>query len=161
VELFSVLNELEELIESSTKVPMTKRILVDEDKLLDYLDRIRTALPEEIRQAKWVMQERDKFLAEAKREANRTMEEAKSEAGRTVEDAQKQLQRQADQSEVVRLAEFKAAEIQDQARDVATEIKQGARNYAEDILARLEINLAKVMEQVQAGRDELKSMNKK
>lgn len=161
MELFNVLNELEELIESSTKVPMTRRILVDEDKLLDYLDRIRTALPEEIRQAKWVIQEKEKFITEARQEANRTLEDARNEAGRTVEDAQKQLQRQADQSEVVRLAEFRAAEIHDQAREVADEIKQGARHYAEDILAHLEDNLAKVMAQVQAGRDELKSMNKK
>lgn len=160
MELFNVLNELEELIESSTKVPMTRRILVDEEKLLDYLDRIRTALPEEIRQAKWVVQEKEKFIAEAKREANRTLEEAKNEAGRTYEDAQKQMQRQADQSEVVRLAEFKAAEIQDQAREVASEIKQGARDYAEDVLVRLEVNLTKVMAEVQAGRDELKSLNK-
>lgn len=160
MELFNVLNELEELIESSTKVPMTKRILVDEEKLLDYLDRIRTALPEEIRQAKWVVQEKEKFIAEAKREATRTLEEAKNEAGRTYEDAQKQMQRQADQSEVVRLAEFKAAEIQDQAREVASEIKQGARDYAEDVLVRLEVNLTKVMAEVQAGRDELKSLKK-
>lgn len=160
MELFNVLNELEELIESSTKVPMTKRVLVDEEKLLDYLDRVRTALPEEMRQAKWVMQEREKVIAEARREAARVLEDARGEAGRTVEDAQKQLERQADQSEVVRLAELKAAEKEEQAREVAEEIKQGARDYAEDVLGELENKLAKILTQVSAGREELKKMNK-
>ncbi len=67
MEIFNVLNELEELVEASIKVPLTRRVMVDEDRLLDYLDRIRTSLPEEIRQAKWVIQEREKVMSETKR----------------------------------------------------------------------------------------------
>jgi vacuolar-type H+-ATPase subunit H len=147
VELFNVLNELEELIESSPKVPMTKRVLVDEDRLLDYLDRIRTSLPEELRQARWVIQERDKVINDSKREALRI-----------IEDAEKHLEKQAVESEIMRKAQEMADEIRLRNEEVARQIKQGARDYADDILAGLEDKLNNILQQIQAGRDELRGM---
>lgn len=147
MELFNVLNELEELIESSPKVPMTKRVLVDEDRLLDYLDRIRTSLPEELRQARWVIQERDKVINDSKREALRI-----------IEDAEKHLEKQAVESEIMRKAKEMADEIRLRNEEVARQIKQGARDYADDILAGLEDKLNNILQQIQAGRDELRGM---
>lgn len=150
MELFNIINEMEELIESSPKVPMTRRVLVDEDRLLDYLDRIRTSLPEELRQAKWVIQEREKVITDSKREALRIME-----------DAEKQLERKADESEVTRKAQEMAAQIQAQAEEVAQQIKEGARDYADEILADLESRLDKIMQQINEGRNELQGMKQK
>ena len=61
MDLLSALNELEELIENSGRVPLTRKVMVNEDSILDLLDRIRTTIPEEIRQAKWIIQERRKL----------------------------------------------------------------------------------------------------
>jgi hypothetical protein len=58
MDLITALNELEELVENSSKVPLTHKVIIDEDRLLDLLDHIRTSLPEEVRQAKWILQER-------------------------------------------------------------------------------------------------------
>lgn len=149
MELFNIINEMEELIESSPKVPMTRRVLVDEDRLLDYLDRIRTSLPEELRQAKWVIQEREKVITDSKREALRIME-----------DAEKQLEKKADESEITRKAQEIAAQIQAQAEDVAMQIKEGAREYADEILAELENRLENIKQQIVAGREELQGMKK-
>ncbi|MBF7082364.1 ATPase [Desulfallas sp. Bu1-1] len=147
MELFNILNELEELIERSPKVPMTRRVLVDEDRLLDYLDRIRTSMPEELRQARWVIQEREKVITDSKREALRI-----------IEDAEKQLEKRADESEITRKAQERAMEIQQRAEEVAMQIKQGARDYADEILAGLEEQLGRIMTQIQEGRNELKGM---
>lgn len=147
MELFNVLNEMEEFIENSPKIPMTRRVLVDEDRLLDYLDRIRSTIPEEMRQARWVIQEREKVLAESRKEA-----------GRLLEDAQKQLEKRAEESEVVRQARAMAEEIVAKAKQVAREIKQGAREYADEILGGLEGELEKLMAQIRDGRSELKGM---
>jgi len=147
LELFNIINEMEELIESSPKVPMTRRVLVDEDRLLDFLDRIRTSLPDELRQAKWVIQEREKVITDSKREAMRIME-----------DAEKQVEKKADESEVTRKAYDLAAQIQAQAEEVAIQIKQGARDYADDILAGLESKLEQIAQQIRAGRIELQDM---
>ncbi|MCL6634976.1 MAG: ATPase [Peptococcaceae bacterium] len=147
MDLLSALNELEELIESSGKIPLTRKVMVDEDRLLDLLDRIRTTIPEEIRQARWIIQEREKVLDDSKKEAMRILE-----------DAQKQVERRADESEVARQAKAVAEEIVAKAESVAREIREGARQYADDILANLQESLGKILNQIEQGRSELKAM---
>lgn len=149
MELFNALNELEEIVENSIKVPMTRRVLVDEDRLLDMLDRIRTTLPEEIRQAKWIIQEREKVLAETKKEA-----------GRIMEDVQRQMEKRVDESEIARLAKIKAEETIERAESIAREIKQGAREYADEILNELEKRIESLVSLIRDGRAELKGLKK-
>jgi cell division septum initiation protein DivIVA len=138
---------MEELIENCARIPMTRKVLVDEDRLLDFMDRIRTTMPDEIRQAKWIIQEREKVIADSKREAERVLE-----------DAQKEIEKQAEESEVARQARMVAEEIINKAKTIAQEIRDGARAYADDVLKSLAENTARVMEQIQQGRDELKEM---
>lgn len=149
MELYNALNELEEIIENSIKVPMTRRVLVDEDRLLDMLDRIRTTLPEEIRQAKWIIQEREKVLTETKKEA-----------GRIMEDVQKQMERRVDESEISRLAKIKAEETIERAENIAREIRQGAREYADELLNELEKKIEGIISEIRDGRAELKGLKK-
>jgi len=138
---------MEELIENCARIPMTRKVLVDEDRLLDFMDRIRTTMPDEIRQAKWIIQEREKVIADSKREA-----------ARILEDAQKEIEKQAEESEVARQAQIVAEEIINKAKTIAQEVREGARAYADDILKSLAENVAGVMEQIQQGRDELEEM---
>ena len=145
MELFNVLNELEELIEESPKVPMTRRIMVDEGRILDYLDRIRTSLPEEVRQAKWLVKERDKVLSESKKEAQRMLE-----------DVTREIEKRADDSEIVKQAEQIAEATIKKAEEVAGKIRLGAREYADEILQGLEEKLGKIVEEIQMGREELR-----
>lgn len=148
MELFNVLNEMEEFIEESPKVPMTRKVLVDEERLLDFVDRIRAVLPEEVRQARWLMQERDRVLAESKNEAMRLLESA-----------QQQLTKRAEESEVVKRAEEMAEQVIERAKKISKEIKEGARDYADDILEKIESDLNKILLQIQQGRQELKEMS--
>jgi len=147
VDLLSALNELEELIESSGKIPFTRKVMVEEDRLLDLLDRIRTTMPEEIRQAKWIIQEREKVLGDSQKEAMRILD-----------DAQRQIERKADDSEVVRQAKIVAEEVVAKAESVAREMREGARGYADDILVNLQESLGKIISQIEQGRSELRMM---
>lgn len=147
MELLNALNEMEEVIESSFKVPLTKKIMVDEDLILDMMDRIRTTLPEEIRQAKWIIQEREKVMSDTKKEA-----------GRLMEDVQKQMERQVDDNEITRLAKLKADETIEKAELIAQEIKQGARDYADELLKDLEKRIEIIIEEIQGGRIELQGI---
>ncbi|HBQ28139.1 ATPase [Peptococcaceae bacterium SCADC1_2_3] len=149
MEMYSILNELEELIGNSTKIPFTRRLIVDEDKFLDYIDRIRASLPEEMRQAKWVIQEREKVI-----------EGSKKEAERIIESAQKELEKRADESEIVQQAKVSANEILQKAEGLSNDIKQGARVYADEILQKLEEELNKVIKEIKNGREELKIFKK-
>ncbi|MCF8010664.1 MAG: ATPase [Clostridiales bacterium] len=145
MELFNMLNELEELIDNCPRVPMTNKVLVDEEQLLDHLDRVRTSLPEEVRQAKWIVEEREKMLADAKEEAQRVVKDAKEE-----------MQSRVEESEIVKQAQELSDEQQKQAEEVAAEIKRGAHQYADDILGGLEEQLVRFLEEIKQGRSELR-----
>ncbi|HPU35597.1 MAG TPA: ATPase [Bacillota bacterium] len=147
MDLLSALNELEELIENSGRVPLTRKVMVNEDSILDLLDRIRTTIPEEIRQAKWIIQEREKVMSESQKEARRI-----------VENAQKQVEKQAEDSEVVRKAKAVAEEIIARAERTAQEMREGAREYADEILSALQDKLNKINQQIEQGRSELRAM---
>lgn len=147
MDFLSLLNEMEEMVENCARIPMTRKVLVDEDRLLDFLDRIRTSMPDEIRQAKWIIQEREKVMADSKQEATRVLE-----------DAQKEIEKRAESSEIARQAQLVAEEIISKAETVAREIKEGARAYADDTLKSLADNITRIMEQVQQGREEIKAM---
>lgn len=147
MELLSILNEMEEFVQGSSRVPMTKKVLVDEDQMLDFLDRIRTILPEEVRKAKWVVQEREKVI-----------NETKAEAARMIEEAQQDIKRRAEESEIAKQARTVADEIIRKAEEASLEMRHGARDYADDVLAGLEMRLDRIIKEVMNGRNELKSM---
>ncbi len=108
------------------------------------MDKIRAALPEEIKQAKFVNLEREKFLQDAQRRADKMLEEAENQARKMVSEDQ-----------VMKQVQIEAEDLLQQARKTSSEIKQGARVYANDLLHQLEINLEKALYTIKKGREEL------
>lgn len=146
MDILDVLNEMEELIEESTRVPLVGKVLVDDELILDMVDHIRTALPEEMRQAKAIVAEREKILEDAKAEAKRIMSEAKDE-----------LSRMAGEDELVKQAKQQAVEVIEQAKSLSREIKIGAYQYADDLLTKGEQNIETILNHIRAAREELRT----
>ncbi len=146
MDILDVLNELEELVEESTRVPLVGKILVDDELILDMIDHIRTSLPDEMRKAKAVMQESEKILDEAKHEANRIIAEAKQE-----------LDRMTGENELVKKAREQATEVMEQAKAMSREIKIGAYQFVDDLLLTTEENLEKILTQIKNAREELRT----
>jgi len=149
VDIFKLLEELEEYIQGCRRVPMTGKLLMGEDELLDFIDRIRSLLPEEIHQAKLMAKDRE-----------RLMEEARAEADRVLAQANQQIEGMIRESEMVRQAQATAEEIVAQGKHVAYEIKNSATLYADDIMSSLEENLEQSLELIHRGRGELSQMKK-
>jgi F0F1-type ATP synthase membrane subunit b/b' len=105
---------------------------------------MRATIPEEIKQARWIVKERQEMLAEAKREADRLIAEAREQAVR-----------EASQTEIVKLAERQAQEIIDDARRQAREMRLEIEDWADSILSTLEVNLDKFLIAVRRGRERL------
>ena len=63
MEIFQLLDNLEDLIENSKKVPLSDKSMIDKDEILEVLKEIRLKLPDELKQAKWVKEERERILA--------------------------------------------------------------------------------------------------
>ena len=144
MDVLVLIDKLDDLVHNAKAVPLTDQVRIDRDEIYDILDQMRATIPEEIKQARWIVKERQEMLAEAKREAERILKEARDEQNRLVSN-----------EEVVKQAERQADEIVEEARTREREIRLGAEDYADDILNTLEVNLTKFTAAVQRGRDRL------
>jgi cell division septum initiation protein DivIVA len=132
------------LVHNAKQVPLTDQVRVDKEEIYDLLDQMRATIPEEIKQARWIVKERQEMLAEAKREAERIVKEGRERQERLIAD-----------EEIVKAAERAAEDIIEDARAHEREIRLGAEDYADEILDTLETNLSKFIAAVQRGRERL------
>ena len=144
MDVLVLIDKLDDVIHNARTVPLTDSVMIDREEIYDLLDQMRSTVPEEIKQARWIVKERQEMLAEAKQEADRIIAEATEKAARL-----------ASQEEVVRLAEKQAKEIVEDARERERETRLGAEDYADDVLANLEVNLEKFLVAVRRGRERL------
>ena len=144
MDVLVLIDKLDDLVHNAKAVPLTDQVRIDREEIYDILDQMRATIPEEIKQARWIVKERQEMLAEAKREAERIIKEARDEQTRLIGN-----------EEVVKQAERQADEIIEEARAREREIRLGAEDYADDILNTLEVNLTKFTAAVQRGRDRL------
>ena len=78
MEIFTLLETLEDILEKSKKVPFTNKAVVDKDEIVEIIQEIRLKLPDELKQAKWIKEERQRILLEAQKEADGVVKEAES-----------------------------------------------------------------------------------
>ena len=83
--VLDLLDELEDLIEGATAVPLTSKVVLEAEEVFAIVKDIRLSLPDDMQQAKWIRDERDRILAEAKAEYERIIREAKKQADCLVE----------------------------------------------------------------------------
>jgi cell division septum initiation protein DivIVA len=144
MDVLVLIDKLDDLVHNAKGVMMTDQVRVDKEEIYDILDQMRATIPEEIKQARWIVKERQEMLAEAKREAERVVKEARDRAERLISE-----------EEVTKQAERGAEDIIEDARAREREIRLGAEDYADEILGTLEVNLSKFIAAVQRGRDRL------
>lgn len=132
MEILGLLDHLESLVLDGTKIPFTKKIMVDEEKILAVIDKIRL-----------VTQGGTDF--------------AKKVIGRSEEGSSRSEETQLEQVENERRpqSESKAVEVIEQAYKMAKEIRDGADKYADEVLANLEATSTRILRTVKAGRDRL------
>lgn len=130
MDILYLVDRLEAAITKGLAIPFGAKRLIDEDDCLDIIDQMRIAVPEEIRQAHRVSQDRDRIIAQAKEEAERIVALAREDASRL-----------ADSHEVTRAAQDRAQAIQQQAEAEAQATRNGADDYAQAVLTDLQQRL--------------------
>ena len=159
MEIFSLLENLEELLESGAKVPFSTKVMVDIEELREILEDIRLKLPDELKQAKWIKEERERII-----------EEAQKDADHIVKEAENRIISMIDEHEITRKAYDKKTEIIADANEMYREITQGTTTYVDGILANIENNMLELgktlsgvemsiqnaLETIQNNRKELK-----
>ena len=145
MEILSVLEALEDLVEKSLSVPFSGKCLVDREEILEIIKEVRLKLPDDIKQAKWVKEERQRILMEAQKEANTILKDAESKLASLI-----------DEHEITKKAYEQANEIIGNAQKNAREIRLGTRDYADSVLNKVEEILKDTMEVIKMDREELK-----
>lgn len=145
MEIFTLLENLEEIIESGTKVPLSTKVMIDKEEISEILEEIRMKLPDELKQAKWVKEERQRIIMDAQKEADQIVKETETKIISLVDD-----------HEITRQALAQKEEIIESADKVAREITTGTREYADALLERLEEILKEALNVVHDNRKELK-----
>jgi hypothetical protein len=144
-ELTNLLGRLETLITESRKVPWTGYALVETEPVMALLDHMRRVMPEDIRRARWIVEEQERLLGDAQRMAAETL------AG-----AQERVNRLAGEAEITREAEARARQILAQAEETSRDMRQAARAYVDDLLAGVERHLTETVARIRANREELR-----
>lgn len=143
--VLELIDEIEDIIDSASSIPLSHKVLVDKQEILEILKDIRVQLPDEIKQAKWIKDERQKILVDAQKEADTMLEEANKHICSLVE-----------QDEITKIATDKAEEIISEAKNDAKEMRIGARQYADELLEKVEGSLVDLVETIKKNRDELR-----
>ena len=133
-----------DLVQTAKAMPLSASVLVSREELAELLQAALDRMPDELRQARWLLKERDEFLAEKGREADALLEEVRVQAERMVQ-----------RTEIVRQANHVAQRILDDANEEARRLRHEAEDYADQKLASFEIVLDRTMKTVQAGREKL------
>jgi vacuolar-type H+-ATPase subunit H len=134
VDIQFLVERLEALVVNARKLPMTSQIILEQATVLDLIDQLRVAIPEEVRQARRVNQETDRMLAKAREESEQIIGAAQEQAALLLQD-----------QSILREAEAKAQEILTRAQSKSDETMGGADQYAADVLVRLESDLVKTL----------------
>lgn len=144
IEILHLLDKLEALVSSGTRLPLTSRALVDEQEFVDILDEIRAAVPEEVRQAKRLSQDKEKVILQAQGEADKIVGAAREEANRILQE-----------DSLIRQAREQAEAYVQEAIQRADEVRNGADEYALAALENLEEQLTRLIATVRKGKTTL------
>ena len=133
-----------DIIATAPTMPLSSSPRIDRDEIMELLEEALHRLPDEMRQARWMIKERQEFVAKTRREADELLEAARVQAERMVQ-----------RTEVVRAAEQRARQISEAADTDARRLRHETEDFLDQRLASFEILLDKLTRTVQAGRSRL------
>lgn len=141
------LGRIDEMLRLARTMPLSSSVLVAREEVLALIADIKETLPKELRQARWMLREKDEFIAKARREADLILEDAHAEAARMVSE-----------TEVARDAEWKANLIIEEAENRARNLRAETDGYIDSKLASFESILRRTLEAIVAGRERLRAV---
>ena len=139
-----LLNDVIDIIVNAPNMPLSSTPRIDRDQIIGYLQEAQALLPEELRQARWMLKERQEFLNKTKREGDEILDAARVQAERMVQ-----------RTEVVRAAESRARSILEAAETDARRIRMETEDFLDQRLGSFEILLDRLMKTVASGRRRL------
>lgn len=125
--IMNIINELEDYFEGCNKVPFSSKIMVDTEVIYELMTELRLKLPEEIKRCQRVIEEKDKILLDARRNAENIEKETENK-----------MMQMINEHEIMQNAYSQAEEMLTEAKNTSRELKLGAYEYADEIISKLE-----------------------
>lgn len=145
MDVLKLIDEIEDIVEAGSGLPFSNKVMVDQAEILEIVKEIRIKLPDEIKQAAWIKDERQRILAEAQKDADTLMK-----------DAEFRLEELIDQNEITKKANTIAEELIAKAQTNAKEIRLGAIEYADSLLLEAQESLKEMIHLLNDNRKELR-----
>ncbi len=146
MDLQYLIDRLETMVTSAKRMPITNKLMMDEQELADLIDQMRTVLPEEVRAARKVLRERDTIISEAQQQADEVLKTAHEQAEMLL-----------DQEGLMAEAQARANQHLEEAMQVAQERIDGADDYAREVLSSLQQQLTRHLSIIEKGISALNS----
>ncbi|MGH9041705.1 MAG: hypothetical protein ACRDZ3_15915 [Acidimicrobiia bacterium] len=147
-DIHDTLEALRELVEESRSMPLSNSAIVNRDEALELVEEIAERLPDELRKARWLLKEREEFLARSRREAEEIVASARARAEGMVS-----------RTEVVREAQRVARITVEQAEAAGRQVRNQAEDYVDAKLAGFEVTMERALAAVQKGRKRLAAID--
>ena len=142
--LASILKELEDAVVNGNRVPLTNKVMVNEDAIINCVDKIYAALPDDIKSAQRVLEQSDKLL-----------ENVEGQGQRIIADAKEQADLMTRESAVYQEAVAQAEALVNKAEEAATQLRRDSIHYCDDVLSQLETTLDKMLASIRHNREDL------
>ena len=148
MEGMEMLDQLEDIIESSKTVPLIGKAMIDKDEVLDIIQELRLKMPDDLKQAKWIKGERQRILLEAQKEATSIIKSAEDKIISMI-----------NENEITKKANEAAEEIIKNANTRAREIRNATKQYIDDALADSEMVLERTLSTLRDNRLAMQQAN--
>lgn len=166
MKVLELLDEIEEIVDTSSGFPLTGKILVDAEEILEIVKEIRVELPDEIQQAQWIKDERQRILEEAKREYETMLKDAKVQAEALIENDDITVKAKMRADEIIRVAEANVKALKLSTFDYIDSILYNFQDkmdqlnsvYFHDMFGNLQSTFEKINGTIADNRNEIKDM---
>ncbi len=145
MEILEIIDKLEEKIDKAMNIPIINRSLMDKEELLADIEDIRLQLPEELKQARWMKEERKKIISEAQQEAESIIKAAEEKTIQMVQE-----------HEITKKAYERATGMIDSAKENAQETRKQTLEYCDELLFSMQQRLESLTETIKESRNNLK-----
>lgn len=142
MDIMEIIEIMEETIDKAASIPLTGKILLDKEEILDYIQEMRLSYPDEVKEAKWVKEERERIISEA---------EARADS--MVKTAETKMLQMVDENEITKQAQEYANSLVEEAKAQSTKLITDSDQYADDILGDVERRLEMLLKKVTDDRN--------
>ncbi len=144
MDIVARLQQLQELVQEAKSMPLSSSVLINREEVLEMLQQMQESLPEEIKQARWVVKDREDLLVKARRDAEALIHRARAEQARLIS-----------QEAVIKESQIEAEQILAEAREQARQVGLEAEDYVDAKLASYEAAIGRTVEELSRADEQL------